>query len=380
DHAIQALGTLRKLGAGPCAEPIAACLERPDLRFAAAEILLELDRERWLRTVLRAGGGSVVPLARAQPRDYEKPLSGFLTDPDPTVAGEAALGLDATGRAAPYRAGLAALLESSRGETARAATDALLKLPPRPRYPEVVAYLSSPNADARLRAYRLLGRLGALGDAEEVARGLQGPDRAWAVESLGMMAAREHAGRVAGCLDQRGCRREALRALRQMGDLGQREAVAACLDDPDVRVRSEAALALAWLGDRRAVPGLLAIVNRKFPDAWTFDNELLVALNGLRQPARFQRLAGLRLHSTLIAPRVSDVLKVIVSKSGLRLEDPQSVTGRSGYSFIAPGTLAQLLDEMRFWNDGAFILEDDRLRVVSREEAWRLGKEWLQHP
>jgi len=136
----------------------------------------------------------------------------------------------------------------------------------------IVAHLGDSEALCREAAAIALGQLGEAGgprawSALERALGAGEPEvRFQAVASLAEIDAARAASLVVGLLDDEDGKVRA-QAAAALGDSGERryaDRIARCLDDA-VDVRHEAALALARLGDRRALPtlvGALAVADR----------------------------------------------------------------------------------------------------------------------
>lgn len=382
----------------------------PRVREAAARAAGSLAIAAAVPGLARLLGDLAAPVRRASAeslgllgaREAAPHLAELLYDPDDSVrqeAGTALVTLEALGEAESVRR----CLESTRAEVRVSALEVLSGLGDRGSLREILGLLRDAEAEPRRAAARALGELGsreavpglsaALRDAEDsVVRE--------ALDSLGRLGARSEAGAVAALLvpGRESLWEDAVATLGALGAREQRAAVAGALDAADARavraavlvleefeareelprlrsllahgsaaVRVEAAFALASLGSAEGVDVLLRAGDR------------LSGLNGIRQPEAWRRLRRGPVRDP--APDEEDgFLEEAMESLSLRVEWdaalwPESRRRIARMFYRCPSSSAALALE---WNalqgDYGVVLEDDRVRLLTRDDALRFWK------
>ena len=147
--------------------------------------------------------------------------------------------------------------------------------------------------------------------------------------------------------------------------------VACALDETDSFQRHAAAGCLCALGDRRGAPLVLAQLDR------------LNALNALRNPRLWQRLAGSKVEKDFKGTR-RVLLERAARAIGLPIEWSDSLNDQDRDSLDGQieiptcGGRATYLDALRTAYGPYVVLEDDRVRVISIDHASGFWKSWWE--
>jgi HEAT repeat protein len=167
-------------------------------------------------------------------------------------------------------------------------------------------------------------------------------------------------------------RRAAILALERLKDPGALESVLPLLTDPDRWVRIQAASALCSHGDRRGLDLLLD------------EGYELNALNAIREPRVWARLRECRLAGPLDGDARS-LLKKLSAQVGLTIEIPDLLpllfeSSLSQVRQLKPDqcpTVRYALEElMNGLERGCYVVEADRIRVLSPRNARLFWQEW----
>ncbi len=244
----------------------------------------------------------------------------------------------------------------------------------------VSALLEDPRAGTRRDAVIALVALGGTAYLDHLARRLKDADsevRGVAATGLWRLDGRDTKGVLIELLvsPEAGAR---VWAAADLGTMGAKDAVGSirkCLKDDDLDVRYATAYALALLG---AADGVDEIVARAEEDRSTVP---LGALNALRSP---QALAA------LLRPIANDVegtreeaLARLAKEAGWTLDRPEcwdypdAVWAWTDVCLRAAGkwTLLEALEDV-VGSDHAFVLDDGRLRILSRSDALKFWQGW----
>jgi HEAT repeat protein len=279
--------------------------------------------------------------------------------------------------------------------------------------PEAVRFLADQDADVRSVAVSLLGHLGDADRVPAVLERLKDPEarvRAEALWSLRKLEARESCARIEPLLADPDpyVRSAAVRALGEFDPKGTVALLEKSLKDPDKLARREAAIALATLSGKDARPLLEPLLRDPVPEVqiWTAGllcrsgirepagivlsaearlcPEGLFWLNALRRPDLWGRLETERIEA-LPEGRPEESFVLLAKAAGLTLELSPEEAGKRAYvgnsCFRRHGgrvSLLKTIEEVQFPHSRQVILEPDRLRVVSRDEALKFWKAWWE--
>jgi HEAT repeat protein len=250
-------------------------------------------------------------------------------------------------RAAEAVPALQALVDGTKSDARWAAVDAIATLDGRAQLPAIRRWLGDADEDVRAAAVNGLARVAGPDAAPEIAARLKdaGPSvRAASAEALARLDARDFAGRI-----------EPLVA------------------DPDDSARRHAARALCVLGSKRGVPVLLE------------DPEEFVYLNALGQPAAWKRLQARSATGTRDG-RNRELAEEVARQAGLAVDWSAHLTPDQVRELAEKRDAASWLWEARMSvhevfryllpDSCDFILEAERIRVVTREEAFAFWRAW----
>lgn len=313
---------------------------------------------------------AVSALHRLGAKETASSLVRLLGDDDPGVslmAGETLVRWQARGTAP----GVAAFLRNPSERVRETALGTLAGLGAAGEIPSVSRALKDPEASTRRAALRTLGWLGASARLPEIQEALRDADpsvREAAVAAAGDMRAREAAGRIAELLEDpdRSVRGRAARTLDLLGAAGSVPGIVALLQDDAGEVRRAAAEALCGLGRKEGVPALME-------QASLSSSAGFGSLNALRRREAWRRLRAVSL-------RAGDALESASKGSGLAIDGsalgpserrPESVWFPP---WEGPSDGADLLTRMAV----EAILEEDRIRLVPREQAALFWKDWWE--
>jgi HEAT repeat protein len=250
--------------------------------------------------------------------------------------------------------------------TARTAIRALVDLGSREAIPTLRRLAREAEASVRDEALRALAALSDRACAADLIPFLasDADDLAPLVERLGTLGCREALPALRRLRrDPRPRVRET--ALRSCARLGGEDVLAELrplLDDPHPEVRSRAAAELCQRGD----PGGLPLVLQ--------EGILLESLNALRAPEAWRALSERPLPGPL-AGTFRRVLETVAREAGLSLELPDDIAG-DGECRFSPGQTPSLLDLLLSLPQVTFILQEKRLQLLRRGEAWKFWDDW----
>jgi HEAT repeat protein len=220
--------------------------------------------------------------------------------------------------------------------------------------------------------------------AERVLVGLlEDPSEAIRISALGALgqhpmpqAAPEVAKRLAD--PSAGVRSSAIWTLRDLGAEPFVQELLGRLGDPDPKVRYRAARVVTELGVRDGVPTLLK--EAQTLKDWE-QNDALDSLNAIRQPAVWKRLSETPFKGRRSGTE-GEILKRVELQTGLKVEpcpELEKRWGSAGSTDYGPGgpvfALKTILRE-RTVMYCACILEADRIRLVTTQEAADFWKTW----
>lgn len=215
---------------------------------------------------------------------------------------------------------------------------------------DVVALLDDPQPGVRGAAARTLAHLGGEAYADQIESLLRNPE------------AEVRAAAIDGTRQLRGAR-----AIPLFEPL---------LKDSSTSVKNSAAIALLRLGSTAGVPRIMH--NSEYSPWYSFN-----ILNGARQPELYSRLSEARFARPLRGP-VRDVVASLLAPLGIKLDD-SGVQGEAWRKFSAapasfdptPGhDSAKYVLEMLLDYPFGFVLEKDRLRILTSEQARAFWKAW----
>ena len=137
------------------------------------------------------------------------------------------------------------------------------------------------------------------------------------------------------------------------------------LEDPVSYVRFVAAQALCRLGRREGVPLILESARSNPESRW-----FLVILNQVRRPGVWEKVR-----------KAEGDLKTLAEKAGLRIEESFRFEFRPDAFWISKASRLPEEDLRRFFirvvpRSREIVLEDDRLRVLYRDEALKFWSAW----
>lgn len=264
--------------------------------------------------------------------------------------------------------------------------------------PALVKLLSDSDDNARSNAAHALAKMGSRDSIPEIKRLLE--DRVpWvrgralqALVDLGAEESLDEALKLLGDRDE-GLHREALRAIGLVGGRKEREKIVPLLEDPHPSVRIDAAATLCTWGLRDGVPVLLREGrDRRWPlptpQGAQYIGKSFRSLNALRQPPAWKRLCQTPAPVGLEGTR-KEIVERLASEVGLAVEWPASLDdpwlsgrrpsrGRSWQGTVLD-QMFRILQGYRTLNKPAryeFILEGDRLRVMTYYDALRFWERW----
>jgi HEAT repeat protein len=247
--------------------------------------------------------------------------------------------------------------------------------------PRIKSLLSSTEPNLRSTALYALGSIGNREAAAEVAARLKDSDisvRSAAVASLALLKAVEYSAQIQELIRDRepGIRGAATRALSVLMGPRAIPLLIPLLEDPVISVRDAAARSLARVGSPEGVPRLL---RRSDYTPWY----PLYLLNGVRQPDLYSRLSELRFKGPILGS-VQQVLDALLKPAGIALDDA-AVRGEAWNKFLEspqgfdahPGCDSVMYALQQLLSDPYdFVLEADRLRIISRDQAPAFWKSW----
>jgi HEAT repeat protein len=278
---------------------------------------------------------------------------------------------------------------------------ALGDLEARESIPDIAKLIDDPLGAPRAGAFYALGRLGSRKHIPAMIAHLndkRSAVRVAAAEALGVLAATEARQPLLDALKDSDPTMRAISALaltRIQGE-GIAEGLVAKLEDDEAVVRIHAAVALIRRGSRKGAPSLLRFAEKPVPLYLNVSCEgfgggmapsfnPLMELNALRSPETWNRLGKVRLSKDatgIIGPDLGQFardaslmlkLSASLAAEGKALEDQQ-------YFAVPPHQGLPLLTALQYYCQSrqlhAFIVDGDRLIVMTTAEAIQSWKQW----
>ena len=406
-EALIALGQLRIKSAAP---KVAAMLTGPDRNAAMACLRVLQVKETapaiaaWVRKEETAPGVGFIALAELDPESVVEPALAALEAKDRYNRGMAAtaLGIAKTAKAIPE---LRKLLKDEDAYVRMAAAAALGKVEAREAIPDLVAALEVETEHDRLEVLLALGQLGAR-DAAGKARALlkiPQPWVRWAAikyleaigeikpaeletllgdgalwvrhEAMAVLARREGPAAAAKIrplihdLHAEACK-GALDSLARIGDWESAPQVERLLGDLEPEVRRAAA---GWLAKSGSRAGHAVFVEDAEAPFFT--------LNALRSPESWKRLLGSPAPATVDGTgpeRIARLAGVKIDLNAAKGRMARWLDGTGTWTYLKETSAAQALEQMTRDAPFELILETDRVRIVSRDEAHKFWRAWLE--
>jgi HEAT repeat protein len=239
----------------------------------------------------------------------------------------------------------------------------------------LVPLLDDPGPQVRSFAARVLAELGACDVAPRLNEALSADDpnaKVHAILGLTALNARSSSAKIASiALNVRNpdwVRLAALRAMEKLGGTDDIRALRPLLIDPLYEMRSTSAKVLCWLGDPDAI-GVVFEETR----SW-------ICLNAIRSPQEWARLTSLPVGDDLRGTR-RDVLERLAAVAGKIMDWSQPWENREADLAVPCVVLSRrksiaeaIRDQMPTGIE--FVVETDRIRVVSREISSDFWKAW----
>jgi HEAT repeat protein len=362
DAAASALVGLEARG---MANEIAALLNEPSNRSTAARALARLEAKEYAAEIAkwaRQKTKSCVfdsTLEALVELGATSDLVGLLSAGNEAIRRESLMALWRLGAAETVQE-IAALLKDRDPSVRWTAALVLAEFGAKKFEPAIRDLLRDPRAGSPLA----LARLGSKESIPDIAALLDDPRmRGGAAMALGELEAIQTAPRLVEML-QNGKRSESRSAVWALGEIGAKDTIpdiVRLLKDP--QLRGPAARSLCMLGSTEGVSTLLE------------SRQELNPLNALRNPKVWSRLRALSLGHERVRGSRREILEKVGKLSGLRIECPEWEDGQ-GWRWPEHGR--RLTDTLEQLTRGrwAFILEEDRIRIVDFDEALRFWKEW----
>lgn len=198
------------------------------------------------------------------------------------------------------------------------------------------------------------------------------PVAAWALGEIGDLKAVEP---LICAFDSLGTRREAVAALVKIG-LPAVDPLLKVARDPSQRCRSEAALALGGIRDRKAVPALIELLRSREDRTQGPQCEAARALGMMGDPAAVDALVGALSEDTVL---LTEVVWALGEIGDLRAVAPLlklNPSGRAGKAVAEalgklpdPRTLARLVELVTHWDNDVRTQAENALRSKGPEAA-----------
>lgn len=243
--------------------------------------------------------------------------------------------------------------------------------------PTLVPLLEDPGPQVRSFAGRVLADLGADEVAPRLGELLSEADpnaKFHAIMGLGALNATSYAGKIAPiALNVRNpdwVRLAALKAIEKIGGPEEIRTLKPLLGDPLYEIRSTTAKTVCWLGDPDAV-GVVVEETRNW-----------ICLNGIRAPEEWEKLRAIPVVDNLRGTR-RELLEQLAKKAGKTVDWSQPWDNRDADLAVPSmvlgrrrGVAETLRDQMPTGIE--FVVEADRIRVLSREDAAEFWKAWRE--
>lgn len=375
--------TLRREDLEPLAAPAAKGAKRSDekeaicravfswkLRTSAPEIVKFLqDDTEGVREWATAALGQI------KAKEYQGEIVRRLRDDKERVRGWAAWSLNSF-RARDSCSAIAPLLKDEAKNTRGMAARALGDLGAKEFIPQILDLLKDPESHVRAYAAMALGTLGASESVPEIVKLLgedNSSDRIGALTALGYLRATERIPEVLKLLADKHpmVQQRAIEALGRMDAKTAAPSIAKLLtaNTPDLRIS-----AASWLCHLGCADGVSMLLDQSSD---------LSPLNALRRPDEWKQLHEKPLLGDLEGT-TKELVGRLAAEAGLRLDWPKNLPPEvEGWSHVQRdvwrfGDRTTLLEGLRQVFDGpcGFVLEQDHIRVLVREEVVRFWRDW----
>ena len=378
---------LRKLGKAAVPElKKAARSKNAELASQARELLRVLDSAHKLLEELEADTLEVQwraakALRKLSPVDHIPDLIELLEKPGARwFAASVLSGFPMEGRSED----LIRLVLRRDSKTRSAATSVIVRAGMRETAPKFEELLESRDPKVRRFAVSVLGDLAVTETARKIRPLLADTDarvKMAAVVALARLGDADSSRSIIELLKDPNPRLRRHAALA-LGELESKEAtghLAGLLEDGDVEVRAAAAASLSLLGSRKGIPFLLR-GGRKGPS--------LALLNAFRRPEVWQRLRG-KTAPGIFEGTLKDNLNQLERASGLTFEyPPQEKEEGDDDVFIEVWSMGEVMSFggavrvtdllARLEIVGEIVLEEDRVRFLSRPDAFTFWRTWWE--
>lgn len=380
EERIEVLSTVSAFRIRGAGVVLAEFLRDPEVGALAAEAIVETDAKEAgpsLQRLLQAPEAAVrrtavYTLGKLEARDAVPSMIALARDPDPSVREACAWALSAFGNkeAVPL---LVPLLADPREAARTCAVRRLAELGARDAIPNISPLLKDAEAGVRVAAAQSLALLAGK-DAAPLLASLLG-DPASPVRRAG-----------ADALAALGVAEPLLAALKG-GDTGGRNFVLEILHDrplPEAKARLVELLSDPSAETRPlAAAALCAIGSREGAETLLREGESLFSLNALRRPKLWEKLSSPAPAFPVEPAFLRKSLEPLAEALRMKVEAPSPADGaRTEDVFVPAGqrTLHQAFRTVLWPHAGRWevLLEDDCVRVVSREEAVRFWTDWLK--
>ncbi|MBI3854682.1 MAG: HEAT repeat domain-containing protein [Planctomycetes bacterium] len=396
------------------AAPAILDLFRQDCSFrsCAVDALVRMDARKQLLEIARLDDKADPALGRVDSNLTHAAFQGLaeagaqeellllLEDTDSPLAGDAACRLGELKVEAALPKVLALTRAGNPYIRERAAT-ALADSKSEEALPALIRLLGDTYGHPRRGAILALGKRGATSEIPRIVPLLQDKRssvRAAALDTISTLGARAQIADIAKSVrdEEPYVRTRAVAALESLAGRESVDAISGLLADADAGVRYLAAASLCRLGSKRGAQVLIQEAARGKPFAFGYGDEifsagaggdpLLLPLNALLNKPAWDRLAAATLVEESTGGTRED-LEQCANIVGAALEFSAKTSkpsgdeerGRYRLDGYPAGTPVLELLERLLWNAGwELVLEDDRLRVCSRDEALRFWRERQQ--
>jgi HEAT repeat protein len=243
--------------------------------------------------------------------------------------------------------------------------------------PMLLPLLDDPSLQVRAFAARVLAELGSDEVAPRLIDALAAEDpnaKYYAIMGLMALNARSTSAKIAPiALHARNpdwVRLAALKAIEKLGSADDVRTLQPLLTDSLFELRSTSAKVLCWLGDPDAV-GVVFEETRNW-----------ICLNAIRRPEDWARLTSLPVGGDLRGPR-RDVLEALAKKAGKSVDWSQPWENHGAdlaVLCIVQGRRKSVAEALREQMPTGieFVVEEDRIRVISRELSSEFWKTWRE--
>lgn len=388
-----AAGALAKLGAREAWPDLVKSLETPwegrTDHVGVALVLLDAD-EAWADLAKLATNPKASETARARALDTLFDLKAeasagqavaWLSDPNPTLRRAGALILGAVGDS-KYATDVARRLTDDSPAVRHDAVAALGALEAKETAPEIVKRLKDDVAEVRKAAADILPYLEVADTWRDLVPLLQDPDttvRHAAIYALGRSRAAEAAPELCRIVET-GAGEDRTQAIIALSHLRRAETAAMLLPLlDDARVREWAALAVASLGRREAVPALLEMA-----EAGDFDHAALQAMNEIAFHGRYASYLSLRLGVRTDRLTLDKAAETIRASCGVSIQIDPAVPAETRQAYVSCGVgprekLARALHYMTTSIPGVvWRVDGEGVLILPRAAALAYWRNWTE--